>query len=187
MLYSVDVDYYTYGMCRLVVGAYYCGPLATAAPYKGLTSTKDTPHIGSDEYFESGKLLPKAATGTTKVDSTYDKLVSKPLNPDYYNAKDKHNWQQPINNNGLAIDHPTHSTGLTTAVYSNGNIGQNLTSRFRFGAADKNPQAYSNYAMRPGAAALYNDGLHIVNGTSSGKTNPSGRTYFSVLDTQQEY
>lgn len=46
---SPQVDYYTYGACRLASdGAYYCGSLSTLAPYKGLTDTEDSPHIGTD-------------------------------------------------------------------------------------------------------------------------------------------
>lgn len=188
VLFSVDVDYYTYGMCRLILGAYYCGALSTAAPYKGQPNTvHEKVHIGSDEYFEPGDSKPKAPTGSYAIGAAYDK-VRKPLNADYYKQMDAHHWQQAAGNNGQYKEHPTTDKGLTKAVYSNGNIGQNLTSRFRFGVKDKNEDAFNDYALRPGAAALYNDGLHIVNGTSSNITNPTGRTYFSVVpDTDQKY
>jgi hypothetical protein len=99
---------------------------------------------------------------------------------------DSHNWLQPTGNNGLLKEHPTASSGLTKAVFSNGNIGQNLTSRFSFGVDDQNWIAADNYGLRPSAQANYNDGLHVVNG-SSAATNTNGRTYFSVLDVQQQY
>eukprot|EP00966_Prymnesium_polylepis_P084596 1958452-Prymnesium_polylepis.1 len=123
-------------MCRLVNAAYYCGALATGHPYKGLTTTAgEKPHVGSDEYFESGHATPKAATGYKTIadslaqDTGYTKL-RKPLNPDYYQAMDSYNWRQSSGNNGQLKEHPTHSAGLTEAVYSNGIVGANATSRF---------------------------------------------------------
>ena len=34
------MDYYNYGECRLIRGAYYCGAMATAMPYKSMLDTK---------------------------------------------------------------------------------------------------------------------------------------------------
>ena len=45
-LYSTDVDYFTFGSCRLVHGAYYCGRFSATAPYKGLVDARQPTAAG---------------------------------------------------------------------------------------------------------------------------------------------
>jgi hypothetical protein len=125
-LYSVEVDYYTFGACRLASnGAYYCGMLSTLAPFKGMSSTADTPHIGTDPTTvrvggyggEGGRLHAGPATGTTGTKTgagyagTWGK-VHKPANPDYYSslkpvASAEWQYNQKATNNGLELDNPS--------------------------------------------------------------------------------
>lgn len=151
-------------MCRLVSGSYYCGALSTSSPYKGLADTADTPHVGGDSYYEPGSRHAKAPTGTHLYDAANYAKAPTVANPDYYTRGTLHEYVQEPENNGQRTAHPTHTVGETTAIFSNGNIGADIESRFKFGENDGNPQKWSNYAMRHAAAELYNGGVHIAQG-----------------------
>ena len=80
-LYSTDVDYYTYGECRLAGdGAYYCGTLSSAQPWKGFASTSGALSTADDPAKLNG--APKQ-----KYDSAHYAKLQQAANAKYYAAK----------------------------------------------------------------------------------------------------
>jgi hypothetical protein len=156
-LYSTDVDYYTYGECRLVSGSYYCGPMATLMPYKGMTTTRDTTaHLGTDVHAKDA-----VTTGTAKFDpENYVKLPTV-ANPDYYGGKlggDSYTYSLPTGNNGQPLTYRSTTSNHVTAEFSNGDPKPD----YSMNSLDR-----SNYAMAPGAAAQANGGVHVANGLAT--------------------
>lgn len=179
-LYSVDVDYFKFGACRLVDGKYFCGALAINARYKGLESTLEVgDHLGTDS--PSGNRNSHVA----KYDAQdYDKL-QRPVNPQYYAAVNPgpHNNQYEItsDNNGQPLAFNTYKNGDTTALYSHGAVRQPVLMSYSTstgagsvapGALTFNANDASNYAMTPGGQNQYG-GVHISSGiaTSEGYRN----------------
>jgi len=183
-LFSVEVDYYQYGSCRLAGdGAYYCGALSAIAPWKGLANTADSPHVGTDRISKGLDV----ATGT-HVGSTWGNWakVRQPYNPDYYSkaTPTATEFVQKPTNNGLetAVPSKTFRTGTpeeATAYYNQ----QIVSSQAHLGRAPLEPRDWkvfdvearaSNYGMGRTTASHYNKGIHVVGSAgvaSSGAAN----------------
>ena len=169
----MEVDYYTYGMCRLAAGKYYCGSLAAVSPYKGLANTKDTPHIATDPYTRHDP-----ATGSTKADAPGYAKVRKAANPAYYRHRPEGGATDLMTNpenNGMYLAHASSTSGKplgtndgaapTTALYNqytNDRKDDSAQNRYSIGSAA------SNYGMTPTTAKYYNTGPHVVGGSKPG-------------------
>jgi len=174
-LYSIEVDYYNFGECRLVGGSYFCGAMATRMPYKSLLDTREATTeslLGQAPASTSAK-----ATGHSKYVAADYAAVQKAKNPDFYTpvggggsyptatSGTSHYDTNPVNNGQETETHTTHETTNTlrpgiTATYHNG-----YDHDVAWKATDTNTA--SNYAMTPTAAALYNGGVHVAQGMTN--------------------
>jgi len=169
-LYSIEVDYYTYGMCRLVNGKYYCGPLSNLAPWKSLASTADSPHVASDPYTRMD--IPTGSAVYTPGEGNFAKL-QRPANPDYYSksAPSAREFVQSRTNNGMYVNTPSSvklsadNTETAATAFYNQHTNDVLTgdATTRYPVASET----SNYGMTPTTARTYNSGTHVVGGTST--------------------
>lgn len=173
------MDYYTYGACRLAGdGAYYCGSLSTLAPYKGLTNTQDSPHIGSDPYTRHD--VPTGSTVYRANQNNWPK-VAQPANPEYYAKGSPHasEFVQEAYNNGQALKNPSklfgrsaaHGVGSTKVFNQATNHltyspGYDPTARWDVAARA------SNYGMGRTTAKYYNQGIHVVGTDQVGEDGP---------------
>ena len=151
-LYSVDVDYFTFGSCRLSSGKYYCGAFSVTAPYKGLVDTRPTPHIGSDPLYVDGHVVasgPPTGTRLHLPTNPNEMKLQRPANPAYYEPRHAgglgNEFTTNAENNGLRTEAPTH-----ISTYGG-------TGRFNVGHAGHQPRyaassATSNYATDRGVA-----------------------------------
>lgn len=162
------MDYYTFGSCRLVAGAYYCGMFTTAQPYKGLTNTIDAPHIATDTPSQLGRVVSNhrmpTPTGTRvwSADNPNELKLQRAANPDYYTHENAGGlgpaYRTNPTNNGMWTETPT----ATSASGGTGtfNTGYHASQHDKYDW--ESPR--SNYAMRaPGAtAATYGGGPHYA-------------------------
>jgi len=167
-LYSTDVDYYTFGSCRLVDGSYYCGLFSTFAPYKGLASTPDSVHIGSDDRSSPTSSVNKESTGTMvwSPNNPNEAKLQKPKNAAYYTpqnagAQGPQFATNPINN-GMWTEMP--KAAGTAPQYDTHGVGT-----FNVGVAASDTKyswesSKSNYAMNTPTKTkeVYNTGPHYV-------------------------
>ena len=185
-LYSTDVDYFTFGSCRLVHGAYYCGRFSATAPYKGLVDARQptasgfvanglglAKHLGTDPLRDANgriaRIDDRVPTGTRLHLATNpnEQRLQRAANPAYYEPRHAGGHGNEfttgaIGNNGLRTSAPQ------TAPSSRGGTGV-----FNVGHQYTGPaSATSNYATdRAIAEAAYGivpgRGTHVVGSRSS--------------------
>ena len=170
-LYSTDVDYYTYGECRLAGdGAYYCGTLSSAQPWKGFASTSGALSTADDPAKLNG--APKQ-----KYDSAHYAKLQQAANAKYYAAKvttgennpERHAYAMTHGNNGQEWELPTYTDAkgnqfqFTNGQFSREWMGPYMQAEAMNSLAD-NLNLPSNRAMKKPEQRLYNGGVHWVSG-----------------------
>jgi len=154
-------------MCRLVAGAYYCGSLSSTAPWKGLSNTMDTPHVGTD--VTNVRNAPNTGSMHYGPDVGSYSKVATPANPEYYAKADSvgrtgRDFVHAAENNGMFVNNPSRQMpgSSTTAIYNQATVGHK-DPRPRYPVHS----ARSNYAMAPGDAKAYNSGINVVGGSGA--------------------
>jgi len=185
-LYSVDVDYFTFGSCRLVHGAYYCGRFSATAPYKGLVDTLEHAHVASDVLVDhmSRPLTAEQAppTGTRVHDprspSANERKLQRPFNPSYYQKRHAGGGTYAYTTGGANNGQRTSATSHTSTAYGGTgvfNAGYHAGAHVRHAEAS----ATSNYATDRGVAErVYGvgdgGGPHVVeSGYALGRLPPT--------------
>lgn len=164
--------------------------MTTLEPYKGLTNTKDTPHIATDVYMDPRSMTPTGHKVQSEG-SNYAKL-QRAANPDYYAKANPSaaEYVQYETNNGQYINNPSRQFNLpggtsVTAVYNQATNHLSSTPGYtpeaRFDAAKDSPT--SNYAMTRTNAAYYNQPIHVIGRNQPTVAGPSttSRTTTSYL------
>jgi len=153
-------------MCRLSHGTYFCGALASSAPYKGLSDTADTPHIGTDVV--RGR-APTGGSRQTPGAGAFAKLQGA-ANPDYYGRATPTASAYVTNphNNGQELRTPSIRKGNTVAYFNQHTLDHPEDPETRHAAAAR----ASNYGMTRGEGRRYNQGIHVVGGHPSATGPP---------------